>query len=207
MVEAALNAASELVLEHGAYGARLTRAGNRGPVGAPQNLYACRGKDLWLALSVTSDAEWASVVGVLGEPAWARDPSLASAAARRARHDEIDRALAAWAAEQDVHAAVDALLARGVPAAVVQPAARLATNEQLRARGFFESVAHPIVGTHEYPTLAVRFGADATPRYESAAPTLGEHNDEVLRDVLGLSDGEIAALRASGIIGQRPAGL
>ena len=207
MVEAALNAASELVLEQGAYGARLTRAGNRGPVGAPQNLYACRGKDLWLALSVTSDAEWASVVGVLGEPAWARDPSLASAAARRARHDEVDRALAAWAAEQDVHAAVDALLARGVPAAVVQPAARLATNEQLRARGFFESVAHRIVGTHEYPTLAVRFGADATPRYERAAPTLGEHNDEVLRDVLGLSDGEIAALRASGIIGQRPAGL
>ena len=61
MVEAALNAASELVLEHGAYGASLARDGNSGPVGAPQNLYACRGKDVWLALSVTSDAEWASV--------------------------------------------------------------------------------------------------------------------------------------------------
>ncbi|MBY0278689.1 CoA transferase, partial [Candidatus Binatia bacterium] len=96
MVEAALNAASELVLEHGAYGTLLTRDGNRGPVGAPQNLYACRGKDVWLALSVTGDAEWASLVEVLGAPAWARDPSLANGAARRARHDEIDRALAAW---------------------------------------------------------------------------------------------------------------
>ena len=207
MVEAALNAASELVLEHGAYGARLTRDGNRGPVGAPQNLYACRGTDVWLALSVTRDAEWASVVDVLGEPAWARDPSLASAAARRARHDEIDRELAAWAAEQDVNVVVEGLLARGVPAAVVQPAARLATNDQLRARGFFESVAHRIVGTHEYPTLAVRFGTDAPPRCERAAPTLGEHNDEILRGVLGLSGDEIAALRASGIIGERPAGL
>ena len=65
----------------------------------------------------------------------------------------------------------------------------------------------PTVSSSLPATLAVRFGADATPRYERAAPTLGEHNDEVLRDVLGLSDGEIAALRASGIIGQRPAGL
>lgn len=207
MVEAALNAASELVLEHGAYGAHLTRDGNRGPVGAPQNLYACRGKDVWLAVSVTSDDEWAGLVDALGRPAWASDPSLARAAARRARHDEIDRELAAWAAEQDVSAAVDALLARGVPAAVVQPAARLAGNEQLRARGFFESIEHPIVGTHEYPTLAVRFGADATPRYERAAPTLGEHNDEILRDVLGLDDAAIAALRAEGVIGERPAGI
>lgn len=207
MVEAALNAASELVLEHGAYGARLARDGNRGPAGAPQNLYACRGKDVWLALSVTSDAEWARLVDALGAPAWACDPSLTSAAARRARHDEIDRELAAWTEEQNVDAAVDALLARGVPAAVVQPAARLAGNEQLRARRFFESVAHGIVGTHEYPTLAVRFGAGAAPRYERAAPTLGEHNDEVLRDVLGLADDEIAALRADGIIGERPAGL
>ena len=63
MVEAALNAAAEMVLEHGAYGTHLARDGNRGPVGAPQNLYACRGDDRWLALAVTSDAQWRALVG------------------------------------------------------------------------------------------------------------------------------------------------
>jgi crotonobetainyl-CoA:carnitine CoA-transferase CaiB-like acyl-CoA transferase len=206
MVEAALNAAAELVLEHGAYGASLARDGNRGPVGAPQNLYPCRGKDAWLALSVTSDAEWTRLIEVLGRPAWAADAALAHADTRRARHDEIDRGLAAWSAEQDAHAAAEALLAHGVPAAPVQPAARLDQNPQLRARGFFESVAHPVVGKHEYPGLALRFAGDTERRYREPAPTLGASNDQVLREVLGLSDGEIATLRAGGIIGEQPVG-
>jgi crotonobetainyl-CoA:carnitine CoA-transferase CaiB-like acyl-CoA transferase len=207
MVEAALNAASELVLEHGAYGASLMRDGNRGPVGAPQNLYPCRGKDAWLALSITNDNEWGSLVETLGRPAWAIEPSLAHATGRRARHDEIDRGIAAWTADQDVHAAADTLLARGVPAAPVQPAARQDTNPQLRARGFFEPIGHAIAGQHEYPGLAFRLHESAARRYQSPAPTLGEHNDEILRELLGLDDAEIAALRANGIIGERPAGL
>jgi len=207
MVEAALNAASELVLEHGAHGARLARDGNRGPVGAPQNLYPCRGKDVWLALSVTTDAEWASLVDVMGRPAWATEAALANAGARRARPDEIDRGIAAWSAAQDAHPTVEALLARGVPAAVVTPAAHLAAHPQLRARGFFEPVAHPVVGEHAYPGLALRFGDGAERLYRSPAPTLGEHNDTILRDVLGLAADEVAVLRRDGIIGDRPAGL
>ena len=84
MVEAALNAAAEPILEYGAHGARLARDGNRGPVGAPQNLYACRGDDRWLALAVTSDAQWQALRALMGDPGWARDAALATAAGRRA---------------------------------------------------------------------------------------------------------------------------
>src|SRR5262249_41913429 len=84
MVEAALNAAAEMVLEAGAYGARLMRDGNRGPVAAPQNLYACRGDDRWLALAVTGDDEWRGAVDGMGGAAGGRGAALAPPPGRRA---------------------------------------------------------------------------------------------------------------------------
>src|SRR5262249_60940354 len=94
-VEPALTAAAEPILEYGAHGARLVRDGNRGPVGAPQNLYACRGADRWLALAVTSDAQWQALRALMGDPSWARDAALATATGRRAEHDRLDRAIGA----------------------------------------------------------------------------------------------------------------
>lgn len=207
MVEAALNAAAEIVLEHGAHGVALTRDGNRGPVGAPQNLYPCRGDDRWLALAVTDDAQWHSLVHAMGDPAWAADAVFATAAGRRAQHDRIDAAIDDWCRRRDAAAVADELLALGIPAAPVTAAARLGDNPQLQARGFFEAVAHPIVGTHTYPTLPLRLTSHRGRWSTRSAPTLGAHTEEMLRELLDLSDSEIAALRADGIIGDRPAGL
>ena len=207
MVEAALNAAAEIVLEHGAYGARLTRDGNRGPVGAPQNLYACRGTDRWLALAVTSDEQWRALVTAMGDLLWSRDTGLSTATGRRAAHDRIDAGIAAWCADRDADALAEQLIACGIPAAPVAPAARLDHNPHLRARGFFEPVAHPVVGTHTQPALPLRLASQRTPWYTRPAPTLGEHTDAILRELLGLDDDALARLRADGIIGTRPLGL
>jgi crotonobetainyl-CoA:carnitine CoA-transferase CaiB-like acyl-CoA transferase len=207
MVEAALNAAADQVLEWQAYGRLVVRDGNRGPVAAPQNLYACRAEEQWLALAVATDAQWRALVDLLGRPRWADDVGLATAAGRRAAQDRIDVELARWCATQDRDATVEALLARGIPAAPVVPARDVATNPQMRARGFFAAVTHPVTGTHELPGLPMRFSGLGPGWYRAPAPTLGQHNDEVLRDVLGLGDEEIAALRAAGVIGERPAGL
>lgn len=207
MVEAALNAAAEIVLEHSAHGMALARDGNRGPVGAPQNLYPCRGDDGWLALALTDDAQWRSLAHAMGDPAWARDPAFATAAGRRAQHDRIDAAIGDWCRGRDADALADELLAYGIPAAPVTPAARLGDNPQLRARGFFEMVPHSVVGTHGYPTLPLQLASHRWRWSTSPAPTLGEHTEDVLRDLLGLSDSEIDTLRADGIIGKRPVGL
>jgi crotonobetainyl-CoA:carnitine CoA-transferase CaiB-like acyl-CoA transferase len=205
MVEAALNAAAEIVLEHSAHGAALTRDGNRGPVGAPQNLYPCRGDDRWLAIAVTGDRQWQALARAMGRPEWASDPGFAGAAQRRAQHERIDEQLTAWCREHDASALADQLLALGIAAAPVTSAARLGDNPQLRARGFFEAVRHTVVGTHETCTLPFRL-ASGERWSRRPAPTLGEHTDEVLRE-LGVADDELAALRAEGVIGTRPAGL
>jgi crotonobetainyl-CoA:carnitine CoA-transferase CaiB-like acyl-CoA transferase len=207
MVEAALNAAAEIVLEYGAHGVELARDGNRGPVGAPQNLYPCRGDDRWLALAITSDAQWQALAAAMDAPALANDPALATAAGRRVQHDRIDAAIGAWTRSGDADALAELLLARGIPAAPVRSAARLGENPQLAARGFLETVDHPLVGTHTYPVLPLRFGADASSWSTRHAPTLGQHTEEILRDLLGLDDAELAQLRADAIIGDRPVGL
>ena len=207
MVEAALNAAAEPILEYGAHGARLVRDGNRGPVGAPQNLYACRGEDRWLALAVTSDAKWQALRALMGDPGWARDAALATAVGRRAVHDRIDREIGAWCATRDADALAEELVARGIPAAPVVPASRLPRNPQLVARGFFETVSHPVVGSHEHPALPVRLVGERRRWYARPAPTLGQHTEEILRDLLGLDEEAIGRLRADGVIGTRPLGL
>jgi crotonobetainyl-CoA:carnitine CoA-transferase CaiB-like acyl-CoA transferase len=192
---------------YAAIGALAGRDGNHGPEAVPQNLYACRGDEQWLALAVATDAQWDALVELLGRPAWATDSGLATAAGRRTAQDGIDAEIARWSVGRDRDALVDALLERGIPAAPVLPARDAATNPQLRARGFFEAVTHPVTGTHELPGLPMRFSGLRPRWYRAPAPTLGQHNDEVLGELLGLGDDALAALRAAGVIGDRPVGL
>jgi crotonobetainyl-CoA:carnitine CoA-transferase CaiB-like acyl-CoA transferase len=207
MVEAALNAAAEQVVEQSAYGILLHRDGNRGPVAAPQGVYACRGDEQWVALAVATDAQWQGLRAALGEPEWAADPALVSAGGRRAAHDRLDEALSGWCSRHDRDELVELLADHGVPTAPVLAPRDITVNPQMRARAFFESVEHPVVGTHDLPGLPFRLSGRDTGWLRSPPPTLGQHNDEVLGGILGLGHEEIEALRADGIIGDRPVGL
>jgi crotonobetainyl-CoA:carnitine CoA-transferase CaiB-like acyl-CoA transferase len=205
MVEASINCAAEQIVEFTAYGARLTRAGNRSPEAAPQGLYACRGHECWLAVSIATDDQWWALRSALGEPAWALDPALDTRAGRHAAHDVLDEHLAAWAAEQDVDDAAERLVAAGVPAVAAWDPRQESAHPLLVARRFYEEVAHPVVGTHPVPGLPFRWtGIDRWSR--TAAPTLGQHNRQVLTGILGVPDAEVDALAAAGIIGNRAGG-
>ncbi|MBW2269460.1 MAG: CoA transferase [Deltaproteobacteria bacterium] len=205
MVEGALNAAAEVAIEWSAYGVELERDGNRGPEGAPQNIYACRGDENWLALAVTSDDQWLALCDELGKPDWSRDAELGTAAGRRTKHDALDEKLAAWALEQDVEAAVGRLIARGIPAASLTDPREASAHPQMAARGFFEEVDHPIVGAHPVADPPFRY-ATVDHWQQSPTPTMGQHNREVLGE-LGLSDAEIDELEADEVIGTKPTGL
>jgi crotonobetainyl-CoA:carnitine CoA-transferase CaiB-like acyl-CoA transferase len=205
MVEAALNAAAEQVIEHSVSGTVLGRQGNRGPGAAPQGMYPCAGTDRWLALAVADDAQWDALRAVLGGPAWADDPRLGTAEGRRVAHDLIDDELRAWTKDRDAEELADLLARAGVPAGVVIPSRDVVHNPQIRHRGLFEPERHPVTGDHDLPTLPFRFSR--VPAWlRRPSPTLGEHNHEVLAE-LGLPADEITALGALGVIGDRPVGL
>ena len=185
MVEGALNAAAEQVIEHTAYGNLMGREGNRSAAAAPQGLYPCRGEDRWLALSVATDAHWQALKDELGRPAWADDACLDGRDGRRAAHDRIDAALRDWAAEQALEDAVARLIEAGVPAAPVFDPRQTSRHPQMAARGFFETCDHPVVGAHPMPMLPFRY-ASVERWLRTPAPTLGQHSEEILREVLGL---------------------
>jgi crotonobetainyl-CoA:carnitine CoA-transferase CaiB-like acyl-CoA transferase len=129
------------------------------------------------------------------------------ATGRRAARDRLDQDLAEWCSRHDRDELVELLAHHGVPAAPVLAPRDIVTNPQVRARGFFETVEHPVVGTHDLPGLPFRLSDRDTGWLRSPPPTLGQHNAEVLGGVLGLSEDEIEALRGEQIVGDRPVGL
>jgi crotonobetainyl-CoA:carnitine CoA-transferase CaiB-like acyl-CoA transferase len=132
---------------------------------------------------------------------------LATAEGRHAAADRLDDELAAWAKSLSLADALAALQGAGVPAEPVIHAYAVDEVEQTRARGFWTSVAHPIVGEVPYQGWPMKLSGDAGPWHHSHAPLLGEHTEEILSKELGLAADEIASLREAGIIGDRPLGL
>ena len=205
MVDAAVNMAAEQVVEHDAYGALLSRAGNRGPTAAPQNLYQAapideRHDDSWVAIAVATDEQWVALRNAIGDPEWAADGALETAAGRRQAHALIDQHLAEWCRARGVDDIVDALWPAGVPVGKVVQPHHQPDVPQFLARGFFEEVDHPVIGKSRHATLPVQFSSGAAPLHQRHAPLLGEHTHELLTD-LGLTAAEIDALEVDGIVG------
>ena len=209
MLDAALNIAAEQLVEHSANGVVLSRNGNRGPGAAPQNLYLAADvdsegrRDAWVAIAVATDEQWCALVGALESPGWASDEALTTVAGRRGAHDEIDRRLASWCADRDRDTIIETLWPAGVPVAKVMQPHEQADLEQLDARGYFETVDHPVAGPARHSTLPISFSKRSSRMHRSPAPCLGEHNDELLRE-LGLSDAEIGQLTETDVIGRIP---
>lgn len=108
-----------------------------------------------------------------------------------------------WCAALTKEDAAAQLRAQGIAAWPVVPGHLALDDPQLRARGFFEPLDHPLVGRHEYPTFPMRLSAGPHTWWHGPAPTLGQHTDEVLRE-LGLDDADLARLREQHVIGDTP---
>jgi crotonobetainyl-CoA:carnitine CoA-transferase CaiB-like acyl-CoA transferase len=179
-------------------------AGNRSANAAPQGVYACAGGEQWIAIAVESDAQWRSLRAAMGDPVWARDVGLETLAGRRACHDEIDAALAAWTSGFGHYELMHRLQRRGVPAGAVLTGRELLRDPQLEARGWWEEVVPPEVGEpHRFVTAPWRLSASPF-RPSTPAPLLGEHNDQVYREILELSADDYAVLRKADVIGTEP---
>jgi crotonobetainyl-CoA:carnitine CoA-transferase CaiB-like acyl-CoA transferase len=143
----------------------------------------------------------------MDRPPWSEDDGFATVAGRRERADESDRRLQDWFAGQRLDSAAARLAGAGVPAAPVVSPSLVTENTQLRARGFFESLEHSRTGAGLYPRPPFAPLTRQQKWLMRPPPTLGEHNEDVLGDLCGLTDADFARLAASGVIGTRPKGL
>lgn len=201
--EAAIGLTTYQILDYQMNGRRTTRRGNRSRIAAPQGCYRCAGDDDWLALSIASDGEWQAFCGAVGHPEWAEDERFRTVLGRHENHDALDALIETWTREQDHYEAFHLLQKAGVNAAPVLNGKELLFDAGLKAHSRFDLLEHAAQGLRPIPRhLAARFeGFEAKPKW--AAPILGQHNREVLREA-GLTDGEIDELEAKGVIGSQP---
>ena len=188
------------VLDYTANGRVGQRTGNDRQHAFPHGVLPCAGEDVWIAISVSTSAQWEGLIKVLGAPNWMVDNSLRNVEARRAARDRIEPVLAALSAARDSEQLMGELQAHGVPAGVVRTAKDILEDDpQLRHRRHWVSLDHPEMGRTVYNAPPFRISEmGETPLF--AAPLLGQHTDEVLRDLLALDDGRIAELRADGAL-------
>jgi crotonobetainyl-CoA:carnitine CoA-transferase CaiB-like acyl-CoA transferase len=132
---------------------------------------------------------------------------LTTEAGRRSQADQIDKLLSDWTSQRSVSDAVRALREHGVAAAAVVAPPTLLDDEHLLARGFWETVQHPVVGSYRCTGMPFRFVDGPRGWVRTPPPVYGQHTREVLTDVLGLTDDDLADLRTAGVISDRPAGL
>jgi crotonobetainyl-CoA:carnitine CoA-transferase CaiB-like acyl-CoA transferase len=188
------------LIAQSATGKTPSRMGNRHPHYVPQNIFLSSGPDLFLAISVTTDAMWQALCGVIGRADLAREPALATAEGRRAHEEKIETAIEAWTSTRDADAAMNALQAACVAAGVARSPYDLASDPHLAARGFWQLTERKFVAPHVQSSLPFRESGKVYP-VRHPAPTMGEFNDAVLGGILGLSPAEMARLTVAEIIG------
>jgi crotonobetainyl-CoA:carnitine CoA-transferase CaiB-like acyl-CoA transferase len=193
----------EAVLERMMTGRSPDPIGNRSNACAPQGAYPCAGEDMWVALTVTSSEEWASLAAAIGRPELAQDERYSTSAGRMEHHDEIDAIIADWTSNLEHRDAARLLQAAGVPAGAVLDVSEIYEDPHLDVRGFFEAVQDTEAGQHRYIGRPFRFSATPLGSYRPA-PLLGEHNAFILSTLLGMDQAEIESLEAKGVIGTVP---
>jgi crotonobetainyl-CoA:carnitine CoA-transferase CaiB-like acyl-CoA transferase len=199
--EVGLMASGTATLEAQLTGKPTARIGNRSPIPgvAPHGAYRCRGDDAWIAIAVHNDQEWSALVTEMGAPDWASDPRFATAAVRAANQDELDRLIGDFTQGEERYDLMMRLQGRGVAAVAVQTAAdRCERDPQLKNGDYFVSLPHTEIGTWPVEGFPAKF---ESMRVEPGgltgrgAPMMGEDNDYVYRELLGLSPDEIAKLQ------------
>jgi crotonobetainyl-CoA:carnitine CoA-transferase CaiB-like acyl-CoA transferase len=182
------------------------RIGNRSATMAPQGVYPCLNNE-WIAVSIRDDSDWERFIKVLGRPDWSESENYSNVEVRRENHDELDQRISEWSANLDADATVEILRNSSIPAARVLTSVKMYSDPHLQARRFYQEIPHARAGLRKYAGWPMRFSNGPSTHHRMGAPTLGEHNQEILLEELGLDMKQIDELDQSNIIGNAPMGL
>ena len=197
--EAAVSMLGEGLLDYVMNGRVLSPAGNTHPTMVPHDNYRCAGEDAWVAIAVRSEDEWRAFCRATGHPEWADDARFADAYRRRQHRSELDALITTWTSRRTPYEAMEVLQAAGVAAMPVMNLEDQFRDPHLREREIHLESEHPKVGLEFLHGIPWRLGA--TPgRIRRPAPLLGEHNQYVFGELLGLPGAEIQRLVEAGAI-------
>ncbi len=184
------------ILEQSVTGKAFERYGNEHPDYAPHGVYPCAGQDNWILIQVFDESDWSRLKTMTGL-------EFADLTDRIERRKSLDEQLSQWTSNQDKAQLMNSLQQTGICASVLNDSSDLIEDPQLKARHYIQWLDRKHVGTIPHPSAPYRSGE--TPiEISKPAPTLGEHNDQVFKEILGLNDAEVSKLDDQGIIGTKP---
>jgi crotonobetainyl-CoA:carnitine CoA-transferase CaiB-like acyl-CoA transferase len=197
--EATTSVLGHVLMEYLANGHEPQRLGNRSRRAAPHGCYRCLGEDRWCAIAVFEDAEWERFCNVVAEP-WTREARFATLACRLDNVEELDALVQAWTACRDAYEVMAGLQQAGIAAGVVQNVEdQFRRDPQLAARHFFEEIEHVAKGT--VVANGIPLGLTRTPGGTTqAGAAVGQDNDYVFGELLGMTADEVCDAIAAGAI-------
>jgi crotonobetainyl-CoA:carnitine CoA-transferase CaiB-like acyl-CoA transferase len=186
-------------MEHVMNGIELPRVGNRDAWMSPHNCFRCAGEDEWVSIACGTEEEWQALCQAIGQAQLASEARFRTARARKAHEDELERLLTEWTRQHDKWEVTRLLQAAGVAAFPSMNSKDLAEDPHLNERGFFARLPHPEVDVQVHTGIPWLL-TNAPNGVQMPAPLLGEHTDQVMREILGYSDQDITRLKEEKVL-------
>jgi len=196
-MESTIPLLSPVLLEYLVNGKETGGIGNRTPYAAPHGVYRCKGDNRWCAITTFNDGQWDKFCQAIGKPAWTESPEFATLMGRLRNVDKLDGLVEEWTINHSPEEVMSLMQGVGVPAVVVQGGQDLDSDPQLKHRHFYWELAHPGMGSLTYSGMPARLSK--TPYEMRRAPMLGEHNEYVYTNLLGIPEEEFTQLIAEGV--------
>lgn len=196
--EVASSFVGEALLEAAA-GGMPERSGNAHPAMAPHGVYPCQKPDTWISIAVAGDAEWQQLAGALGRPDWTNDPRFATISDRLAGRQALDSMIATATGAFEAGELAGRLQGVGIAAVPAWSTQDLADDPHLRARSALVRLTGPNGTERDVVGSPFRMSR-CTTGIDRWTPALGEHNDYVFGELLGIADDERRRLAEEGVI-------
>jgi benzylsuccinate CoA-transferase BbsF subunit len=177
--------------------------GNRHLYMAPHGCYRCRGDDKWVAIAVKTEAEWKTLCMVIGSPSWTTDERFADQKSRWDHQDILDEFIEQWTRQKDHYTVMSLLQNAGVACGPVLSGKEILDDPHLKERRYFIDITHPETGTYSYAGNPVKMSGTPA-EYRKPPPCFGEHNDDILTNVLGYSLEEIRGFKRNRVVCDHP---
>jgi crotonobetainyl-CoA:carnitine CoA-transferase CaiB-like acyl-CoA transferase len=196
-IESAIPLLTPVLLQYEINGEEARRIGNSSTDAAPHGVYRCQGDERWCAITILNNEEWHKFGEVIGKPTWTQDPEFSTLAGRLENVDRLDQLVEEWTMNHSPEEVMSLMQGAGIAAGVVQGAKDLDSDPELKQRQFYWKLEHPGIGSFTYNGMPARLSK--TPYEIKRAPRLGEHNEYVSTEFLGMSAEEFNRLTSKGV--------
>jgi benzylsuccinate CoA-transferase BbsF subunit len=176
-----------------------SRKGNQDRIRAPHNCYRCQGDDKWVSIAVSTEGEWQAFCEAIGNPEWTGDERFCDAYSRWKNQEELDRLVGEWTINYTHYEVTECLQKAGVAAMPSLSNEEIISDAHFKERNLAVEIEHPVMG--KQLVVGPPWRLSETPaRVTKSSPLIGEHNEYVFGELLGMSSEEIARLMDEEII-------